>query len=245
MLYHWLRERPEVLTGRLVLPPLGAGRTARRPEPLRGGTGGLPDRSGGRRLRLPVRDRPPSSWPATSATRAVSPPCGGSRRSSRRCASPRAPARAPRAGPTTPAMAGAWRPSSSPGCRWTGPIPSASSGTAKRRWPRGSRAPPEPGARAFQGRAGTGCRCRCPRPSASGRRPAPERGLARSPPGAQVRSRPPVRAACWPCPSAPSSSTARTCRWTPIPASPRRGGRARRHPPRRAGGARVALWRQR
>ena len=38
------------------------------------------------------------------------------------------------AAPTTPARAAAWRPSSSPASRSMAPTPSASSGTAKRRW---------------------------------------------------------------------------------------------------------------
>ena len=45
--------------GRLLLPSLGAGRAPRRAEPLRCGAGRLPHRPGRRRLRLPVRDRPP------------------------------------------------------------------------------------------------------------------------------------------------------------------------------------------
>ena len=40
-----------------------------------------------------------------------------------------------RAATTTPAAAGAWRPSSSPGCPSTGPIPSASSATVSGPWP--------------------------------------------------------------------------------------------------------------
>ena len=47
-------RRPD---GGLLLPPFGAGSAARRPEPVRRGKGGLPDRSGGRRVRLPVRHR--------------------------------------------------------------------------------------------------------------------------------------------------------------------------------------------
>ena len=57
-LYDWLvaTRRPRA-DGRLLLPPVRprcAGR-ARRAEPVRGGPGGMPDRSGRRRLRLPVR----------------------------------------------------------------------------------------------------------------------------------------------------------------------------------------------
>ena len=54
---------------------------------------------------------------------------------SRTCAGPSPRARAPAAACSTHAAAAAWRPSSSPGCRWTGPIPSACSGTASACWP--------------------------------------------------------------------------------------------------------------
>ena len=47
------REGPD---RRLVLPPRAARRRAAGPEPVRGGTGGVPDRPDRRRLRLPVRD---------------------------------------------------------------------------------------------------------------------------------------------------------------------------------------------
>ena len=63
----------------------------------------------------------------------------GSRSCSCRCASRRRVARAGRAGTTTPARAGAWRRSSSPGCRWTGRTRSACAGSASRPWPRGRR----------------------------------------------------------------------------------------------------------
>ena len=43
----------------LLLPPVRARRTARRTEPVRRRTRGLPHRPGGRRVRLPVRDRSP------------------------------------------------------------------------------------------------------------------------------------------------------------------------------------------
>ena len=41
---------------RLVLPPLGLRRGAARAQPVRGRAGGVPDRPGRRRLRVPVRD---------------------------------------------------------------------------------------------------------------------------------------------------------------------------------------------
>jgi mycofactocin radical SAM maturase len=57
---------------------------------------------------------------------------------------PRPGAPAARVRPTTRAVAGAWRPSSSPGCRWTAPTRSASRGMASTR-SRRSPAPPCPG----------------------------------------------------------------------------------------------------
>ena len=65
----------------------------------------------------------------------------------RSCAARRPPAPARHAGSTTPAGAAAWRPSSSPACRWTAPIPSACSGTARRCWrgrAAGASRPPPP-----------------------------------------------------------------------------------------------------
>ena len=108
---------------RLLLPPLRLRRAARRAEPVRRGTGGLPDRPGRRRLRLPVRDRPGVPGRQRARRRAGSPPCGASRSCSRRCASRRARAPARPAAPTTPARAAAWRPSSSPGLPLDGPDP--------------------------------------------------------------------------------------------------------------------------
>ncbi len=52
----WLLDRPERAHGRLLLPPLGPRRPAGRPQPLRGGSRRVPDRPGGRRLRVPLRD---------------------------------------------------------------------------------------------------------------------------------------------------------------------------------------------
>ena len=54
--------------------------------------------------------------------------CGGTRSCSPSCAARRPAARARRARPSTPAGAGAWRRSSSPACRWTGPTRSACAG---------------------------------------------------------------------------------------------------------------------
>ena len=58
-LYHWLLERPGVLTGDSFFHLSALGRAARRPEPVRRGAGRLPHRPRRRRLRLPVRHRPP------------------------------------------------------------------------------------------------------------------------------------------------------------------------------------------
>ena len=52
-LYHWLVERPGRPDRRLLLPPLGSGRAARRLEPVRRGTSGMPRRSCRRCLRVP------------------------------------------------------------------------------------------------------------------------------------------------------------------------------------------------
>ena len=57
MLYHWLLERPDVLTGDSFFHLSALGAAARRAEPVRRRTGGLPDRPGRRRLCLPLRDR--------------------------------------------------------------------------------------------------------------------------------------------------------------------------------------------
>lgn len=71
----------------------------------------------------------------TSARPVVSPRCGGRPRCSRSCGSRRPAAPVSRAVTTTPARAGAWRPSSSPVCRWTAPTRSACAASASRRWP--------------------------------------------------------------------------------------------------------------
>ena len=76
-----------------------------------------------------------SSWPATCARPAGSPGSGATPSSSPTCGGRRARGRADPAGTTTPAGAGAWRPSSSPACRSTDPTPSACSATASAPWP--------------------------------------------------------------------------------------------------------------
>ena len=84
--------------------------------------------------------------PAASRTSGASPSC------SRSCASRSRAARARAAGSTTPAAAAAWRRSSSPGCRSTGPTPSACSATA-RRCSRRSATPRKPSSRPLDRRA--------------------------------------------------------------------------------------------
>ena len=89
-LYDWLRRaRRERADRRLVLPPRRLRRRAARAEPVRRGPGGLPDRSGRRRVRLPVRD--PRELPGRQRPRrrAGSPGCGASRSCSPSCAARR------------------------------------------------------------------------------------------------------------------------------------------------------------
>ena len=120
---------------RLLLPP-GRARASplRRAEPVRRRPGGLPDRPGRRRVRLPVRHPRRVPGRQRARRRAGSPASGGTSalfaelrepQSAGACASLRVS--------TTPAGAAAWRPSSSPACRWTVPTPSACSATASAR----------------------------------------------------------------------------------------------------------------
>ena len=103
-------------------PRYGEPATARA-EPVRGRPGGLPDRPGRRRVRLPVRDPrqlPRRQRPVAGRVRrrladlgavplaAGAAVCGRLRRPAAR---------------TTPAAAAAWQRSSSPGCRWPVPDP--------------------------------------------------------------------------------------------------------------------------
>ena len=76
-----------------------------------------------------------SSRRATCGPRAGSSASGAARISSSTFAGPPRAGHAARVATTTRAGAGAWRPSSSPGCPWTGPIPSASAAWASCRWP--------------------------------------------------------------------------------------------------------------
>ena len=91
------RARRERAHRRLVLPPLGLRRGAAGAEPVRRGAGGVPDRPGRRRLRLPVRD--PRELPRRQRPLAgrVRRRCGGTRSCSRSCASRRPAGRARRA----------------------------------------------------------------------------------------------------------------------------------------------------
>ena len=101
---------------RLVLPPRRLRADAAGAEPVRRGARRVPDRPDRRRLRVPVRD--PRDVPRGQRARGrASRRCGASRSCSSRCGSRRRRARAVRAACTTRAGAGAWRRSSSPGCR--------------------------------------------------------------------------------------------------------------------------------
>ena len=125
---------------RLVLPPQRARRAAARAEHVRRRPGGVPDRPGRRRVRLPVRDPRRVPGRLGARRRRVRRGVEAQRRCSPSCASRSRRARARAAAATTPARAGAWRPSSSPGCRSTAPIPSASTATASSAlagWPSG------------------------------------------------------------------------------------------------------------
>jgi mycofactocin radical SAM maturase len=132
-LYDWLVARGEqVLTGDSFFHLAAFGEALPGLNLCGAGPGGVPDRS---RSATCTPARSPStttSWPATSAAPAGSPPCGGRRRCSPSCASRRAAGRARPARRTTPAAADAWRPSSSPACRWMAPTPNASRGTGRR-----------------------------------------------------------------------------------------------------------------
>ena len=86
-LYDWLLARGEgVLTGDSFFHLAGVRRIAARAEPLRSRAGGVPDRPGRGRLRLPVRDPRRVPAPATCSTVAGSGGCGASRRCSPSCA---------------------------------------------------------------------------------------------------------------------------------------------------------------
>ena len=135
-LYDWLVAHGEnVLTGDSFFHLAALRRGAARPEPVRRRPGGLPDRPGRRRLRLPVRD--PRRVPGRQRARATaaSQRSGATRTLFAELREPQTGGAARRARPTTPAAAAAWRRSSSPACRSTGPTPSASRGTARPRWP--------------------------------------------------------------------------------------------------------------
>ena len=95
-LYDWLLAHgEEVLDRRLVLPPVRLRRGAARAEPVRRRPRRVPDRSGRRRLRVPVRDPrrvPRRQRPRAGRLRAA---CGASRSCSSSCGGrrPAAPAR--------------------------------------------------------------------------------------------------------------------------------------------------------
>ena len=124
-LYHWLLERPHVLTGDSffhlsalgeALPGLnlcGAGRVVCLIDPV-GDVYACPFVLHDEFKAGSVRD------PRWASAR-----CGPVRPSSPSCASRSRRGPAPRAAATTPVRAGAWPPSSSPGCPSTAPTPSA------------------------------------------------------------------------------------------------------------------------
>ena len=229
-----------MLTGDSFFHLAGVRRRAARAEPVRRGSGGLPDRPGRRRVRVPVRD--PRQLPGRQRPRPgrVRARCGATPSCSPSCASRRPAARARRARRTTPAAAAAWRRSSSPACRSTARTRSASRATASARWPRGrGRRAPKPSLRplAPHGRPvpltvahAAGPRLRR---EPAGRVRAPElmRALADLD-LARGRRRAPRPARCSPCRSARPSSTARTCRCRPTPTSRVALCRPARRPPR-------------
>ena len=133
-LYHWLLERPHVLTGDSffhlsalgeALPGLnlcGAGRVVCLIDPV-GDVYACPFVLHDEFKAGSVRD--PGGFGEVWTSSACSPSCASRSR----------PAPPRRAAATTRARAAAWPPSSSPASRSTGPIPSASRATARTRWP--------------------------------------------------------------------------------------------------------------
>ena len=225
---------PRRADGRLLLPPLGPGRAARRPEPVRGRAGRLPHRPGRRRLRLPLRHRPPV--PGRQRAR----PGRLSRRVARVGAVHLAARAAERGGLRVvrllrrlPGRLHGGQVLHRPAPRRPGPRVRA---RARRGRAGGAGRAAAVGRSATPRSAGTGRRSRCPRPSASARRPAPE----------------PVElaGATWPQVEATGARTraggpaglARAARAAPAARHrhPHRGGRGRR-----AGGAlrRASPWR--
>ena len=143
MLYHWLRDRPGRLDRRLLLPPLGPGRAARRPEPVRRRPRGLPDRPG-RATCTPARlSSTRNSWPATCAR-----PGGFAAvwRESELFQSLREPQSAgacASCGSYDACQGGCMAAKFFTGIPWTGRTPNASSGTGRPRWrPRRAAGPP-------------------------------------------------------------------------------------------------------
>ena len=132
-LYDWLLAHGErVLTGDSFFHLRGSARRARcRAEPVRRRSGGVPDRPGRRRLRVPVRD--PRRLPRRQrADRRRFHSMFGTRHCFASFASRNRRARARAAGFSTTAAADAWRRSSSPGCRSPAPTRSACWATARR-----------------------------------------------------------------------------------------------------------------
>ena len=162
---------------RLLLPPLRAGRAARRAQPVRRRTGGLPHRPGRRRLRLPVRHRPPV--PGRQRARARGLP-----RRLARVGAVHLAARAPERRRVRVVRLLRRLPGRLHGgqvLHRAAPRRARSRVRARARRGRAGRARTVGRGRssATQGRRGTARRSRCRRPCASARRPAPERRGAR------------------------------------------------------------------
>ena len=147
----------DVLTGDSFFHLNALGEAAARPQHVRCRARRVPHRPDRRRVRLPVRDPRRVQGRLGPRRGRVRPASGSTATCSPSSASRSPPVRARRAAATTPARAAAWRPSSSPACRSTGPTPNASAATARlaarrrrRRWRRGRRwtTPSPPGRRA-------------------------------------------------------------------------------------------------
>ena len=163
----WSRRRRRADRG-LVLPSVRLRRRPARAQPVRRRAGGVPDRPGRRRLRLPVRDPRTVPRRQRAERRRLRPGVARPPNCSANCGRRRPAVPAPAAAFTTRAGAAAWRPSSSPACRWTAPIRSASRATASRasRRPRGAAAggrplPVRAADRLKRPRAGRATRARC------------------------------------------------------------------------------------
>ena len=214
---------------RLVLPPGRVRRGAARAQPVRRGPGGVPDRPGRRRVRLPVRhprQLPGRQRPRPGRVRAA---CGSTPSCSPGCASRRP------AGPASPARridacrGGCMAAKFFTGLPLDGPDPECVKGHGERALATGT-VPPRP-----SGDHSHRTSARRPVPLTLGRRPPvtacdsnplagftagtlrPACGWLTSPHPMPAGRPRPVR--CSRCRSAPPSSTARTCRCPPTATS--------------------------